>query len=81
MLRRLIAKGPPTSLADADSSLALSEEETKEIFSCTVSVEAEKWKSGLLAGAPTSIEAREVLWQALRMRELELPEKEEEEQK
>lgn len=76
----LCLQGPPTSLADADASLVLSEEEAKEVYSCSVSQDLQEWKSGLLKDAPTSHAAREELWNKLRLRESELPEKAEEEE-
>jgi hypothetical protein len=63
------------SLADADSSLKLNETEEKQIFDCKISYDGKVWSSGLLKDAPTTLADFTELWEKLKTREAELPEK------
>lgn len=82
MLRRMIAKGPPTTLADTDTALVLVLEEDEKLclFQCQVSVDGTEWSSGLLVGAPKNQAELDALWAQLRLREQELPEKPEQDE-
>ncbi len=75
MLRRMIAKGPPTTLVDADASLVLDDDERPGLFGCVVSNDRDTWTSGRLVGAPANQAELDQLWAQLRVREQELPEK------
>ena len=74
MLRRLIKKGPPTTLIDADTSLELDEDEKERLFECVVSCDGKEWTTAVLKDAPKSYAERDALWEKLRQRESELPE-------
>lgn len=74
MLRRQIGKGPPSSYADADPSLVLTDEERADLYQCQVSNDGKEWISGMLGEGPKNPEEKEALWAQLRLREAELPE-------
>ena len=80
-LRRQIGAGPPTTFADADNSFQLTDAEREKLFEAQVSGDGKEWKSGILAGAPKSAEEKEALWAQLRLREAELPENPEDDEK
>ena len=81
MLRRQIGKGPPISFADADPGISLTQEDEADIYGCQVSSNGQDWQSGLLKGGPKNAEEKEAVWAALRLREQELPENPEDDEK
>lgn len=80
MLRRLIQRGPPVSLADVDETIVLEETEKPFIYGCVVSKDGKEWVSGRLDGAPSTAEERDKMWAELKVREQELPEKPEDDE-